>query len=93
MKPAELAAQCAQAINWCTEIGTPAEDAGITVVLPKGWKAPPKFPRRELLCVNDRGERVYRLSAVNVLAWLAANGLVIVEAGVRKQEGSCKGQQ
>jgi hypothetical protein len=82
MKPVELAEQCARSITFCTEAGIPSKEAGITVVLPKGWKPPPRFPRRELLAVNPRGERVYRLSAVNVLAWLAGNGLVTVEAKV-----------
>lgn len=73
MKPADLAKQCVDAINlW----GNDAEHAIITLVLPKGWKAPPKFPRRNLL---DREQRIYSLSAMNVLAWLAANGMVSVD--------------
>lgn len=80
MKPAELAEQCVKAMNfWKGE----AEKATITITLPKGWKRPPKFPRGELLCVNPGGERVYSLNAMNVLAWLAANGLVNVETKVQ----------
>lgn len=71
-----MAAQCAKAINWYTEHGWPAEQATITVVLPRKWKAPPKFPKRELLCVNSQTEAVYSLSAMNVRAWLVANSLV-----------------
>jgi hypothetical protein len=68
----ELAKQCVDALNlW----GDDTEKAIITLVLPKGWKAPPKFPRRKLL---DEHLRIYSLSAINVLAWLAANGLVDV---------------
>lgn len=70
MKPAELAKQCVDAINFR------GNQALITVVLPKGWKAPPKFPRRRLLMENSMGELVYRLSAMNVLAWLVANKMV-----------------
>lgn len=73
MKTAELAEQCVKAINFG---GDDAERATITIVLPKRWKAPPKFPKRELLCENANGENVYSCSAMNVLAWLAANGLV-----------------
>lgn len=77
MQPAELAEQCVKAINFWKD---DPDQATITIVLPKGWKAPPKFPRRELLCENPGGQRVYSLSAMNVLAWLAANNLVDVEA-------------
>ena len=77
MRPQDLAKQCVEAINFWPEN---ADVATITVVLPKGWKAPPKFPRRTLLCINSSGQKVYSLSAMNVLAWLAANGLVDVAA-------------
>lgn len=73
MNPADLAKQCVDSINlW----GDNAEQAIITLVLPRGWKAPPKFPRRKLL---DEHLRIYSLSAMNVLAWLAAKGMVNVE--------------
>jgi hypothetical protein len=75
MQPAELAQQCVNAMNFWK--GEP-EKARIIIVLKKGWKAPPKFPRRELLCQNSGGQNVYSLSAMNVLAWLVANGLVNV---------------
>ena len=76
MQPGDLAAQCAKAINWHTQNGWPMEHATITIVLPRRWKAPPKFPKRELLCENSKSESVYSLSAVDVLAWLVSNGLV-----------------
>jgi hypothetical protein len=75
MQPVELAEQCVNAINFWKD---DPDQATITLVLPKGWKAPPKFPKRKLLCENHGGQRVYSLSAMNVLAWLAANGLVAV---------------
>lgn len=83
MQPHELAKQCAEAINFWTDNGG-AEHATITLVLPKGWKPPPKFPRRTLLCENSSRERVYSFSAMDVLAWLAANGLVNVEAACKQ---------
>lgn len=43
----------------------------MTLVTPKGFKPPPKFPRGELLCVNSDGERVRSYSASRVLKWLA----------------------
>lgn len=85
---ARMAKQCADAINFYTRAGERGDLATISLVLPKGWKPPPKFPRRTLLCVNSRGERVYSLSAMNVLAWLAANGLVDVVVGVAETQSS-----
>ena len=78
MAPDQLAKQCADAINFYTTAGQSAELAMVTLVLPKGWKAPPKFPRRTLLS-DVGGTRVYSLSAMNVLAWLAGNNLVQIE--------------
>lgn len=75
-----LAAQCAESINFCSQAGFPTEQARITVVTPKGWKAPPKFPRGELLQVKEDGARVRSLPAMNVLAYLAAHGWVKVAA-------------
>jgi hypothetical protein len=72
VQPHELAKQCVDAMNFWKD---DPEKAIITLVLPTGWKAPPKFPRRKLL---DEHLRIYSLSAMNVLAWLAANGLVAV---------------
>lgn len=84
MKPADLAAQCVSAMNFFIANNYPADEATITLVLPRRWRAPPKFPRRELLC--DQGEqKVYSLSAMDVLAWLAANGLVKVEVKVKPE--------
>ena len=51
---------------------------GMTMVLPRGWKLPPKFPRGELLCENSDGHKVYSFDPIKVLAWLAANKLVTV---------------
>jgi hypothetical protein len=75
MRPEELAKKCVDAINFWKDN---PDQAIITIVLQKGWKAPPKFPRRTLLCENSKTERVYSVSAMNVLAWLAANGFVKV---------------
>lgn len=86
MSPQEMANLCATSINSATEFGLPIEEARIVVVLPKGWKPPPKFPRRTLLSVNQKNERVYQLSAVNVLAWLMAHRLAAANIRVLKEE-------
>lgn len=67
MTPSQMAQEAAAAIN----AGT-----AMTLVLPKCFKRPPKFPRGELLCENSDGKNVYRFDPERVLAWLAANGLV-----------------
>lgn len=77
MNPADLAKQCVDSINGYTVGGMPMEAAHITLVTPKGWKRPPKFPRGELLMVHPETEnRVWSFKAVNILAWLTANGFV-----------------
>lgn len=76
MTPESMAMACAAALN----DGTGAK-AGVTFVLPKGWKRPPKFPRGELLSEIERGGRalrVYSFNPMHVLAWLGANGLIKV---------------
>lgn len=67
MSPNEMAALATQAISAGTRM---------TMVLPRRWKRPPKFPRGELLCENHDGQNVYSFDPLRVLAWLAANGLV-----------------
>lgn len=62
-----MAVEAAAAINAGTRM---------TLVLPKCFKRPPKFPRGELLCENSRNERVYSFDPVRILAWLTANGFV-----------------
>lgn len=73
MNPADLAAQCAKSINFCTEHGFPMDQASIFITTPKGWKAPARFPRGEIVQWKEDGTRVRYLPAVNTLAWLAAN--------------------
>jgi len=58
-----------------------AQNAGtnMTLVLPRGFKRPPKFPRGALLCDNAERGRVYSFDPIKVLAWLAANNFIKVE--------------
>jgi hypothetical protein len=76
MNPSDLVAQCVNSINACTGVGLTMDDARILVTTPKGWKAPSKFPRGQIVQWKEDGSRVRYLPAANVLAWLAANGLV-----------------
>ena len=81
MTPESMAAACAAALSDGTGART-----GVTFVLPKGWKRPPKFPRGELLSEIERGGQVLRAYSFNplrVLAWLGANGLVKVTATLK----------
>lgn len=75
----DLALQCAKSINSSTEIGLPNQEAFVLLVLPKGWKPPPKFPRGKTAHYKDDGTRVAYFNAMNVLAWMAGNGLVKIE--------------
>lgn len=79
MKPADLAKQCAENINFYTANKMPAKEAGILLTTPKGWKPPPRFPRGRLNVVKPDGTRVWHFNALNVLAWLAGNLLVDIE--------------
>ena len=42
----------------------------ITLVIPKGFKRPPKFPRGEFLSENREGSRCYSYNPQKVLDWL-----------------------
>jgi hypothetical protein len=79
VNPAQLTQQCVTTINGSTKIGLKMEDATILVVTPKGWKAPPKFPRGTIVQWKEDGSRVRYLPAAKVLAWLAGNGFVNVK--------------
>lgn len=80
MTPKEIALACVDAINH-PERSLPDKPL-VTLVwitgknpLPrKGWPRP-----KHLLCENSRGEKVYLYDATNMLAALAAHGLVKVE--------------
>lgn len=72
----DLAKRCVENINFCTLNKMPIEDAAILITTPKGWKAPHKFPRSEITTVNpNTGERVRRISAMRLLAYLVGNNL------------------
>jgi hypothetical protein len=74
----ELAEACVDAINH------PERSAGEPPLITLVWTGKCPFPRRgwprakRLLCVNPAGERVYHYDATNVLAAMAAHGLIKV---------------
>lgn len=76
MKADDLVKRCVDSMNFYTSNGMKMEDASVMIVTPKGWKAPPKFPRGEIVMWKEDGSRVRHLPAMNLLAWLAANGAV-----------------
>lgn len=76
MKPFDLAKLCVDSMNSGTQLGLKASEARVCLVTPPKWKAPPKFPRGEIVQAKEDGSRVRYLSAMNVLAWLVANGMV-----------------
>lgn len=51
----------------------------VIIEVPEGWRAPKGFPRRELMCVNGKGESVYRVRAERLLGWLIRTRLLTVK--------------
>jgi hypothetical protein len=80
MSAFDLAKQCTESMNFANEHGLPQKEASICVVTPPGWKAPPNFPRGRVVRWLEDGSRVRHLPAMNVLAWLTAQGMVKIEA-------------
>jgi hypothetical protein len=74
MTPDQMKEACDTVINSYKSMDLPTDKANISLVTPKGWKAPPKFPRGYLLQVKDNGDRIWHFPAVRVLAWLTAAG-------------------
>jgi hypothetical protein len=79
MTPEQMAKDAAEAISAGTRM---------TLVLPKCFKPPPKFPRGELLCENHDGRNVYSFDPLRVMAWLVANRLVDARREPQDGEGT-----
>lgn len=75
----DLAKRCMENINFYTTNKMPAEDAAVLITTPKGWKAPPKFPRGEIVQVKEDGTRIRRLPAMRLLAFLVGNNLTTLK--------------
>ncbi len=70
MTPAEMKDACNASLTGARELGLEESQANITLVLPKGFKAPPRFPRGYLLQVKDDGSRLRSFPATKLLAWI-----------------------
>ena len=79
MSPDELAKQCATSINACASMTLSPADATILITTPKGWKAPPMFPRGRIARWHEDGSRTRYLPAVKTLAWLVANEMARIK--------------
>lgn len=72
MRLDELAVECVAALGRGSE--------ALTLKIPRGWKPPKGFPRRELMCETSHGGPVWRIDARRLLAWLIGCGIVKVQA-------------
>ncbi|PDS97499.1 hypothetical protein CO659_12600 [Rhizobium sp. S9] len=72
MSPADMEKLCLENIEAGKNFGIAEEKANITLVTPKGWRAPPKFPRGHLLQVKENGDRLWHFPSKRVLAWVRA---------------------
>lgn len=70
MTPAEMKDACNASLTGARELGLEESRANVTLVLPKGFKAPPRFPRGYLLQVKDNGSRLRSFPATKLLAWI-----------------------
>jgi hypothetical protein len=84
MRPADLAQQCINSIHFVREAGINIEEASIMITTPKGWKAPPRFPRGRIVQWKEDGSRIRYLPAAKTLAWLAGNGLINLKVETKK---------
>lgn len=60
------------------------ERSWMTLVLPKGWKAPKGFPRRELLCEREDGGRAVSVNVRRLLRWIDDAEVVLGNQRARK---------
>lgn len=77
----QMIAQCAASIESCARLGIEPDQASILVVTPKGWKAPPKFPRGWIAQWKHDGSRLRYLPAARLLAWAKVNKLMSIQRG------------
>jgi hypothetical protein len=72
----DVARQCVDNINFHRKQGWDVQDAAVLITTPPKWKAPPKFPRGEIVQVKEDGTRIRHLPAMRLLAWFCGNGLI-----------------
>jgi len=66
----EMESRAKLSLAYYQESGGNLEYAGVTLVFPRGWKAPPKFPRGELLMAREDGTRVRSIPSLKLLKWV-----------------------
>lgn len=70
MTPAEMKEACNASLVGARELGLEERKASVTLVLPKGFKPPARFPRGYLLQVKDDGSRLRSFPAKKLMAWV-----------------------
>jgi hypothetical protein len=85
----DIARECAESLRARERLGLSAEEASVCLVVPKGWKPPPGFPRGSMVQVRPDGARVCYFPALRLSAWLVAfvNGR-IGDGGPSTSEGT-----
>jgi hypothetical protein len=68
MTPDKMYADALGAIQYGTRV---------TLVFPRPFKRPPKFPRGELLCCHEKSN-VYSFDPKKIIKWLCENNLLIL---------------
>lgn len=61
MTPKDMERDAKEAVN---------EGTSMVLVIPRGFKKPPKFPRGEFLSENFDGSKCYKYDPKKVLGWL-----------------------
>ena len=56
-----------------------AAGTNVTLVLPRPFKRPPKFPRGYLLCQHENSN-VYSFDPKKIIKWLCENGLITLHS-------------
>lgn len=70
MTSAEMKEACNASLTGARELGLDESKASVSLVLPKGFKPPPRFPRGYLLQIKDDGSRLSSFPAEKLLAWV-----------------------
>ena len=70
MTPAEMKEACNASLTGARELGMEDSKASVSLVLPRGVKPPPRFPRGCLLQVKHGGSRLSSFPAKKLLSWV-----------------------
>jgi hypothetical protein len=70
MTPAEMKEACTASLTGARELGLDESKASVSLVLPEGFKPPPRFPRGYLLQIKDDGSRLSSFPAKKLLTWV-----------------------